>query len=352
MAKPKITIIGLGVTGASMGLALLREEADFEIVGHDKSQEAVAAARKSGAVNRTDWNLHSACEESDLIITAVPLLELDELYGQIAEDLKPGCVVLGVVSLMEPAIAAAESHFPEHAHFVAGHPVLTGVGTSLTVRPDLFEEVVFSLAGSVNTDASAIQLASDFIDRIGATPLFVDPVEHDGIMAEVEQLPKLMAAALMRLSGTSPGWREARRLAGRQFALATDLGGSADQVYSALRANREKVLVRLRQIQQELAEWEEMLSHEPEAETDVTQEDSAPTARGKGAAEKAEQEKDVLLTALEYVEYERNDWAIHAELRDWDEGSPTLDQKSKEESGLLRQMFLGNMFGGRRKPNS
>lgn len=329
MAKPKITIIGLGVTGSSMGLALLREEADFEVVGHDKSQDAVATARRLGAVNRTDWNLHSACEDADLIITAVPLLELEELYSQIAEDLKPGCMVLGIVSLMEPALAIAERHIPEHAHFVAGHPVLSGVGGFLTIREDLFKDVVFSLTGGVNTDPSALQLASDFIDRVGATALFVDPIEHDGIMAEVEQLPRVMAAALMRVTATAPGWREARRLAGRQFAQSTELGGSAEQLYSSLRANREQVLLRLRQMQQELAEWAEMLSNEPE-----------------------EGEEDVLLTTLEDVEYERNDWEVHAELKNWEEGSPALERKDVQQAGLFRQMFFGNMFGRNRSSGS
>jgi prephenate dehydrogenase len=328
MAKPKITIIGLGVTGASMGLALQKEEADFEIVGHDKSQDAVAAARKAGAVNRTDWNLHGACENADLLITAVPLLELDELYAQIAEDLKPGCMVLGVVSLMEPAIAAADRSIPEHAHFVAGHPVLTGVGGALSMRADLFQDVVFSLASSVHTDASAMQLASDFVDRVGATPLFVDAMEHDGIMAEVEQLPRVVAAALMRLSASSAGWREARRLAGRQFAQATELGGSANQLYSSLRANREKVLVRLRQLQQELGDWVALLEQDPEAE-----------------------ETDPLLDLLERVEGERLDLEVHAELKNWDEGSPTAEDTNKADSGFMRQMFLGNMFGRRSSDN-
>ena len=69
-----------------------------------------------------------------------------------------------------------------------------------------------------------------------------------------------------------------------------------------------------------------------------------------------EGETDVLLTTLEDVEFERNDWAVHAELKDWDESSPTLEKKGKEESGVFRQMFLGNMFGrsprNAWKPNS
>ncbi len=57
MAKPIITIIGLGLTGTSMGLALQREAGEFEIVGHDKLPEVAQAACKAGAVQRTEWNL-------------------------------------------------------------------------------------------------------------------------------------------------------------------------------------------------------------------------------------------------------------------------------------------------------
>ena len=328
MAKAKITIIGLGVTGASMGLALQRDEADFEVMGHDKNQDAVAEARKFGAVNRTDWNLHSACENADLIITAVPLLELDELFGQIAEDLKPGCMVLGVVSLMEPAIAVAEKHIPEHAHFVAGHPVLTGVGGALTNRSDLVPGRHL-LPGvqrqhRPECDPACLGLHRPHW-RHAALRRPGRARRHHGRGGAVA---RVVAAALMRLSGTSAGWREACRLAGRQFALSTELGGSAAQLYSALRANREKVLVRLRQMHEELGEWIDLLENVPD-----------------------EGETDALLTTLEDVEWERNDWAIHAELKDWDESQPTLEKKQKkEESGMFRQMFLGNMFGGPRRP--
>ncbi|MEZ4658259.1 MAG: hypothetical protein R2911_11860 [Caldilineaceae bacterium] len=57
---------------------------------------------------------------------------------------------------------------PAGVHLVAGHPILTGVGSTLTVRPDLFKGAPFCLASGVETDASAIQLASDLVERIGA----------------------------------------------------------------------------------------------------------------------------------------------------------------------------------------
>ncbi len=323
MAKPKITLIGLGLIGASLGLAFQRQETEFDIVGHDKSPEATQRARKLNAVHRTEWNLHASCENADMIITTVPLAAMDELYGQIAEDIKPGCLVFGIASLVEPAIAIGDRHVPDHAHFIVGHPVLSGVGGTLNVRADLFEDVVFSIASGTHTDPSAIQLASDVVERIGATPLFVDPVEHDGIMAGVEQLPQLLGAGLMAVSAAAPGWREAQRLAGRQFAHSTELGGSAEQVAGALRANRQHLLHRLRRMQEELARWVALLESEP-----------------------AEGEEDTLLDALRSAEDERIDWEVHAQLKNWEE-SASGQAKENADPGMLRQMFFGNMFGRR-----
>ena len=67
MSKPVVTIIGLGLTGAGLGLALQREEATFEIVGHDKAPDVVQAAKRVGAVQRIEWNLHRAVEPAELV---------------------------------------------------------------------------------------------------------------------------------------------------------------------------------------------------------------------------------------------------------------------------------------------
>ncbi len=247
MAKPIITIIGLGLTGASMGLALQREDGNFEIVGHDKSPEVSQAVRKLGAVHRTEWNLYKAIAGAELIVIAVPLNELAELYKLIAEELKPGTLVFTLSSLLQPAIDRAAAYLPGHAHFVAGHPVVTGVGGLPTPRADLFAEATFALAAGLHTDPAAVQLASDFVERVGATPLFVDAQEHDGISAGVEQLPLLMGAALMAMNERGAGWREARRLAGRPFAGATAIGDNAAQLFETLQANKQNLLFRIEQ---------------------------------------------------------------------------------------------------------
>ncbi|GIV79411.1 MAG: prephenate dehydrogenase [Litorilinea sp.] len=324
MAKPKITIIGLGLIGASFGLALQKEEADFEIVGHDKEPEVAQGARRTQAVHRTEWNLHRACEHADMILLAVPLSEFEDLFREIAEDLKPGCLVLAATPVLQPAIELADRHLPGHVHFVAGHPVLAGVGGTLSVRADLFDGVVFSLAPGLQTEPAAVQLASDFVERIGATPLFVDAQEHDGIIAAVEQLPQVMAVALMRLSSSSAGWREARRLAGRQFAQATETGAGAQQLFSTLTGNRENILLRIEQLQQELAEWRELLLATPEPD-----------------------EKHPLLAALEEAMHARTRWEAQALLKNWEESPGTGQSREAEGAGMFRQMFLGGFMGRR-----
>ncbi len=324
MAKPIISIIGLGLTGTSVGLGLQRMPGDFEIVGHDKDPEAAAAAKKLGAVNRTEWNLHRAYEDANLVVLAVPLSELDDLLGHMREGLRSDTLVLALTNIMQPAMAIADAQLADTVHFVVGHPIVAGVGGTLTPRADLFDGASFCLAPSLTTEPDAVELASDFAERLGAKPFYVDAAEHDGIMAGVEQLPQLVAAVLMRMSASSPSWSETKRLAGRAFAQATELSGSGDQLYAALDTNRASLVLRIDQLQRELAEWKTLL------EADVTDGEDNP-----------------LLTQLQEAVNERQHWAAQAELKHWDGAAPALEDVDGQP-GFMRQLFLGGMFN--RKP--
>lgn len=328
MAKPKITIIGLDVIGASLGLALQKEPGNFEIVGHDKNADHTAQARRLNAIQRTEWNLHNACEGAELILLTLSLSELEETLPHIREDLRPETLLFAVTNVMQPSIEIAANLLAPETHFVVGHPILSGIGAPLSVRADLFDEVTFGLAPGRNTDPSAVQLASDFVERLGAKPLFVDAQEHDGIIAEVEHLPQLLAATLMRLSSKGAGWREARRLAGRTFAQATELDGSAADLFGAIQSNRANLLQRIEQLQQELFTWRELLELNPTTN---------------------EAEKHPLLTVLEQVVAEREQWEAQAFLKRWDDPVTAATTPPTESRGMLRQMFFGNIAGRKKK---
>ena len=306
-----------------MGLGLQRDAGEFEIVGHDKQPEMAQEARKTGAVQRTEWNLFRAVEGAEMIVVAIPLSEMEELFKLLAPDLKPGTLIFTITALLQPAIDLADRLLPAGVHFVAGHPVVTGVGGVVRPRADLYVDAPFALAPGLRTEAAAVQLASDFAERVGAKPLFVDPQEHDGILAGVEQVPLLLAAALMHVSADQPGWREARRLAGQAFANGTNMGENAKALLAGLRANRENVALKLVQLRQELVAWQELLETEPTGD--------AP---------------DPLLTALEEAVQARTVWEGQALIRSWEE-TPTAPVSQVEGSGFFRQMFLGNFMGKR-----
>jgi prephenate dehydrogenase len=338
MAKPIITILGLGTTGTSLGLALGRAAAQAEVVGHDKLPEAAQAARKANAVQRIEWNLHAACEGASLIVLTMPLSEVGETLALIAEDLRPNALVFVLSDVLQAPADLLRKHLGGHGHAVVGHPILNGVGGPLTARDDLFEKAVFVVAAGASTDPAALELASSFVESVGSQPLFMDPVEHDGIIAGVEQMPQLLGLALVHMLAGSPGWFEAQRLAGRAFAQATEPQRSAEHLFTALRSNRAYLWPRIEQFEAELAAWKRWLMAEP---------DDQPAAIAAPAKEQAAEHP--LAAALAGSVAERTQWEAQAQLQDW---TPAAQPPAEAPAspGLLRQMFFGNLGGKRSTP--
>lgn len=323
MAKPFITIIGLGTTGCSLALALRKEPGDFDIVGHDKSADADAEAKRLKAVDRTEWNLHRAVEGSSLVVLAMPLADIDDTLGHIAEDIAPNSLVLALNTLLQPLVDSAAKRIPDHSRFVAGH-IIRKLGATATPTADAWNGATFALATSATTDSAAIELASDFAERVGAQTHYTDALEHDGVMALVEQLPQFMGTALVSLSSGGAGWRESRQLAGKRYAQATDLGNSADQLFQSFLDNKENLARRITGLQYELDRWLELLN-----------------------AEVQPGEEHPLKVAIAAASEDRAQWEAQARTAKWEETNPGA-AAAEEAPGLLRQLFVGNMF--KKKP--
>jgi len=242
--KPRITIVGLGLIGGSIGLALRQAGAASTIVGHDKELSASNQAKRLGAVDKTDWNLVSACEGSDLVVLAIPVGAVESTLKAIGPYLRPGCVVFDTSSLKGPVQQWAADILPAAVHFIGGDPIIgAGAGGLEAARADLFRSCVFCLTPSAQSDGAAVKLVTDLVSILGATPLFVDPAEHDGMLAAVDHLPAFLALALMDMVVRQPNWRELRQVAGAALETGTqpaaaDPAGSVDLFL----ANRENLV--------------------------------------------------------------------------------------------------------------
>ena len=250
--KPQITIVGLGMIGGSIGLALRQTGLASVVIGHDKDMGIANQARKLGMVDRAEWNLISACEHTDLIILATPMAAIEPTFKAIAPYLRPGCVLIDTATLKAPVLAWAEAILPKEVHFVGADPIIVSqppAGTDAratglkAARADLFKDALFCLVPAPQADPSAVKLAADLASVLGAKPFFLDATEHDSLLAAVEHLPAIATLALLEMAIGQPSWQEMRKLAGPPFELATHLASTDPSSYSDLAvANRDNLV--------------------------------------------------------------------------------------------------------------
>jgi prephenate dehydrogenase len=228
-----------------MGLALRQARLTSAVVGHDIDRSVAGQAKKLGAVDRTAWNLLPACDESDLVLLATPLDAVKPTLEAIGPELRPGCVVMDTATVKEPVLAWADRTLPDVVHFVGGDPLpgpaASGLSGVEAARGDLFQKGLFCVVPSPSANEDAVKLAIDLVQILGAKPLFLDAVEHDGLMAAVEHLPAILALALTESVADQPTWRELRKVAGASLEAGTRLAATdpiaLGEVSAANRAN-------------------------------------------------------------------------------------------------------------------
>src|SRR5574341_923228 len=163
MPRSRVTIVGLGLIGGSMGLALKKSGIDLEIVGHDKDSSAANRAQKRGAVDTTKWNLIDACEGAGLIILAIPLDGIRDTLIALKPYLEPGVIVSDTATTKVPLIKWA-AQLPEGVHLIGGDPVLKpsrapGHGID-AADADLFQGATYCLTPVTRSEEHTSELQS------------------------------------------------------------------------------------------------------------------------------------------------------------------------------------------------
>ena len=230
-----------------MGLALRQAEVASAVIGHDPERQASNEAKRVGAVDQVHWNLIAACEDSDLVLLATPVGALEETLKALGPNLRPGCVVIDTASVKRPVLTWAAENLPREVHFIGGNPVpitpFEGQRGLAAARADLFQKGLFCLVPSPTADTSAVKLATDLVSILGARPLFMDAAEHDGLVAAMDQLPVILALAMLEMAIQQPAWRELRKIGGPAFEASTQLVTPTSAAHSDLYLlNRDNVV--------------------------------------------------------------------------------------------------------------
>jgi prephenate dehydrogenase len=322
MTKATISIIGLGKRGTSVGLALKNQDAELNVIGHDKDNGVAKKAKGMEAVDSTSWNLISACESADVIILTIPSDQVKETLKAIGPEVKAGCVILDTSSPKKLASDWAAKYLNKEAHFVGIAPGLnpevmedTSHGPE-SASAELFANSPCCIAPAADCHPDAVKTAQDIAYLLGSDSYFLDPVEYDGLSTAVNLMPKLVSGALFRSITDSPGWREMRRLSPVDLLRFSQPIESNESLAQAAIQNKTSTL-----------RWLELTIEELQAMRSYIY----------------EEEETILNAMFENMEATRDEWLAAWKLNRWEKSS---SQEMPSTGGIMGQ-FLG--FGRSRK---
>ncbi|HZO70822.1 MAG TPA: prephenate dehydrogenase, partial [Ktedonobacteraceae bacterium] len=241
----RVAIVGLGLIGGSMGLALRKAKAAQHVAGYDLGKGVSDRARKIGAIDQPHSSLGDAVRGAELVILATPVGAMRSLLQNVAEALTPGAVVTDVASTKAQVMSWAEEFLPDSVSFVGGHP-MTGKEISGVEAADanLFQSRVYCLTPTARTRPTAVNKVAQLVETIGGRVRFLEPAEHDGQVAGVSHLPFLASSALVNTVAGSGGWGDSSVLASTGFRDVSRLAAGNPEMYRDICLTNSEAIVR------------------------------------------------------------------------------------------------------------
>jgi len=194
----KITIIGVGLLGGSIGLAVKRRKLARQIAGFVRRRASLKDCERAGAVDFATTDLPAAVWDADLVILCTPLAQMRSRVREMLPALKRGAVVTDVGSVKTSVVRELESLVQKSgAHFVGSHPMAGAEKTGVAAaRADLFANTVCIVTPTQKTNRAALKQVKQFWNAVGSRVLELKPEVHDALVSRSSHLPHVVAATL------------------------------------------------------------------------------------------------------------------------------------------------------------
>jgi prephenate dehydrogenase len=245
-----VAIVGVGLIGGSIGMALLKRGLAENVTGIGRRQVSLRVARRGGAVTHTTVDLGKGVANADLVVVCTPVGKIIEHVREAAENCREGTLITDAGSTKQMLVAALDEGLSRGCRFLGGHPLAGSEKTGASyARDDLFEGRVALLTPTKNTRAEDFDLLEEFWEGLGSVVIRMTPEEHDKALAMTSHLPHVAAAAL---ASVVP--EQYFRLTATGILDSTRLAAGDPQLWKqVLLANRENVLNALEQYGAKLA---------------------------------------------------------------------------------------------------
>ncbi|MFC1465626.1 MAG: prephenate dehydrogenase/arogenate dehydrogenase family protein [Candidatus Brachytrichaceae bacterium NZ_4S206] len=318
MSKAKVALVGCDFVGMSLGMAVKRALEDVEVVGHDKDRDAMRRAESVKAIDRSEWNLPNACDNAAAIFISGPHEELEVTLRAIAPDLGPNTIVATVGSPNVAALRMAEnvlvSDVPFFSTSLVYHPDRVNGNADLP-SADSIRDAIWTIVPSRGASTQMVDTFVALANQVGAKPIFVDPVERDGMAVAVDAMPAILSSILMLAVSNDAAWRDREWMAGAAFSQAVSGAERAPKFAAALEAQADVAVHWLNQIMlQCMALRDAIAAHNAEA----------------------------IERTLAQAEERRQQW-----LADWRKGRTEGHIPIERDTGGLLKVFVGERMASR-----
>ncbi|MDO8473698.1 MAG: prephenate dehydrogenase/arogenate dehydrogenase family protein [Dehalococcoidia bacterium] len=241
----RITIIGIGLIGASLGMALKRARGtEFEVVGFARDPQIAERAVRCKAIDRSESSLGASVRGSNLIVVCTPVLAVEEVFQEMAGHLHIECVVTDTASTKRQVMEWAKRDLRGKAQFVGGHPMAGKEKSGVDAAdPELFRGCTYCLVPAEWANREAVDLTEQFVRAVGASPLYIEAGQHDFLVAGVSHLPTLVSAALVDATTGSAEWPLMAKLAASGFRDVTRLASGNARMNADIFATNRSALV-------------------------------------------------------------------------------------------------------------
>ncbi|MBN2474603.1 MAG: prephenate dehydrogenase [Pirellulales bacterium] len=237
-----VAIVGVGLIGGSIGLALRQRGLAEKVTGIGRRQVSLRIARRVGAVTNTSIDLAKGVAGADLVVVCTPVGRIVEDVRRAAEYCPKGTLITDTGSTKRTIVEALDTGLPRKCRFLGGHPLAGGErGGPVNAQPELFNGHVAVITPTMNTRAEDFDLLEEFWMSLGSMVVQMPAAEHDRALAMTSHLPHVAATALaaiipeqlFRLTGTG-FWDTTRLACGDPSLWMQILELNRDHVLSAL----------------------------------------------------------------------------------------------------------------------
>lgn len=227
MRGRRIAIVGVGLIGGSLGLAL-KAAGSVDVTGVDRDRAALDVAVGRGAIDRGTTDPAAGAAGADVVFLCTPVLQIPPLVARIAPRLKAGAIVTDVGSTKGFVGDKISRLLPEGVHYVGGHPMAGREKSGIAAADgNLFRGKQYIFTPGAATPPAAVEAVAGLVRGTGAKVTVMDVNCHDDCAAVISHIPHVVAAGLVNLLGRYPDKEESLdKLAGGGFCDTTRIASS------------------------------------------------------------------------------------------------------------------------------